>query len=137
MSRQVDLSKKLSQKDREYLIAWGRYVDVQRNDAQFAAEGSKATEGVSEPEKAPEGGSDAGSTPDAPPLPDSPPDYDSMKVEELKAELDKRKVAYEKAMDEDGVADVSYSSTDKKADLVFMLTEDDAATADTEDEETT
>lgn len=36
MSRQIDLAKKLSEEDRDYLMAWGRYVDVQRNDAQFA-----------------------------------------------------------------------------------------------------
>lgn len=136
MSRQVDLTKKLSQEDRDYLMAWGRYVDVERNDAQFAAEGSEASSDASEPEKVAESGSEAGSTPDAPPLPDAPPDYDSMKVEELKAELDKRKAAYETAGDEDGVGAVSYSSTDKKADLVFMLTEDDDAVSEDEDDET-
>jgi hypothetical protein len=137
MSRQVDLTKKLSAEDRDYLMAWGRYVDVQRNDAQFAGEGSKAAEGDSGPEKADTSGSDTASVPNGPALPERPLDYESMKVEDLKAELDKRKAAYEEAGDEDGATDVTYSSSDKKADLVFMLTEDDAAVSeDEEDAET-
>jgi hypothetical protein len=135
MSRQVDLTKKLSQKDRDYLMAWGRYVDVQRNDAQFAAEGSGTSEGTPKPEGGEQAASEAGSTPEAPPLPDAPPDYESMKVEELKAELDKRKAAYEAAGDEDGATDVGYSSSDKKADLITLLEEDDAV-SDGEDDET-
>lgn len=135
MSHEVDLTKKLSQEDREYLTGRGEYIAVERNDAQFAAEGSEVSSDTPESEKASEGGSEAASTQDAPSLPDTPPDYESMKVEELKAELDKRKAAYEAAGDEDGATDVSYSSTDKKADLITLLEEDDAATAD-EDEET-
>lgn len=37
MSRQVDLTRPLSEEDRAYLKTWGRYVDIQRNDAQFGA----------------------------------------------------------------------------------------------------
>lgn len=137
MSRQIDLTKKLSAEDRAYLDARGRFVEIARNDVQFAGEGSKASEETPTPEKAAEAGSEAGSTPDAPALPGAQPvaDYKSMTVQDLKAELDKRKAAYEAAEDVDGAADVSYTSTDKKDDLVTLLEEDDAATAD-EDEET-
>lgn len=137
MSHEVDLTKKLSPEDRDYLIGRGEYVAVERNDAEFAGEGSKATEGGSGPDATNTAGSDPASVPNGPALPERPLDYEAMKVEELKAELDKRKAAYEAANDEDGATDMTYSSSDKKADLVFMLTEDDAAVSeDEEDDET-
>jgi hypothetical protein len=142
MSRQIDLTKKLNDEDRDYLKARGEYVLIARNDAQFADEGAEkpgdgsgSSEGTRTPDAADSAASDAGSTPDAPPLPEAPPDYRSMKVEDLKAELDRRKAAYETAGDEEGVADVTYSSSDKKDDLITLLEEDDAAVE--EDEETT
>lgn len=137
MSRQIDLTKKLSAEDRAYLDARGRFVEIARNDAQFAGEGSKASGSAPGGAGSTSPGSEAGSTPDAPALPGAQPvvDYKSMTVQDLKAELDKRKAAYEAAEDVDGAADVSYTSTDKKDDLVTLLEEDDAATAD-EDEET-
>jgi hypothetical protein len=134
MSHEVNLQKKLSKTDREYLIARGEYIAVERNDAEFAGEGSKATGRAPGGAGSTSPASEAGSTPDAPALPNAPADYKAMKVEELKAELDKRKAAYEAAGDEDGATDVTYSSTDKKDDLVTLLEEDDALSG--EDEET-
>lgn len=142
MSRNIDLTKKLTEKDREYLESRGRTVEIARNDAQFAGEGSKGPEEAPTPEQTDAAGSEAASTQDAPALPgaqpegDVKPDYESMKVEDLKAELDRRKKAYEEAEDEEGVAAVTYSSADKKADLVFMLNEDDSAVSEEDDEET-
>lgn len=54
-----------------------------------------------------------------------PVDYSAMKVEDLKAELDRRRELYERDNDQDGVAAVTYSKSDKKDDLVALLETDD------------
>jgi len=53
--------------------------------------------------------------------------YDAWTVALLKAELDNRREAYLAGEDEEGAEAVSYTNSDKKADLVVLLTEDDEA----------
>src|ERR1044072_3063730 len=57
-------------------------------------------------------------------------DYNKLTVPQLQEELDKRRQDYEAAGDNDAVADVSYTSDDRKSDLVRKLQDDDAAQAD-------
>lgn len=61
-------------------------------------------------------------------------DYAGLTVAALKAELDRRKAAYEAAGDEEGVEAVTYTSADKKDDLIALLETDDEETSE-EDEE--
>lgn len=59
-----------------------------------------------------------------------PVDYSTMKVEELKAELDRRRELYERDGDTEGVDAVSYTKADKKDDLVALLETDDEELAE-------
>lgn len=59
MSRNVDIyAGPLSDEDREYLLARGRFVDISRNEAAFPREGSGTSEGTRVPDPADEAGSD-------------------------------------------------------------------------------
>lgn len=60
-----------------------------------------------------------------------PVDYSTMKVEDLKAELDRRREQYERDNDQDGVTAVAYAKSDKKDDLVALLETDDEELAAT------
>lgn len=88
MSREIDLSKKLSDDDRAYLAARGRHIDIARADRAAGV-----SEGSGDPETPPEGGSAAsGDDSGAEVLPE-PADFgsddwfDRATVKELKSAL--------------------------------------------------
>ena len=87
----------------------GRLSDV---DGDYAPEGSAAAEPAqAEAEEEPADEEEAVAEPEE--ADDEAADYESFTVAELKAELDARDLAYE--------------SSDRKADLVALLQQDDAA----------
>lgn len=59
------------------------------------------------------------------PVEDVPVDYNTWTVKELKAELDKRRAAYEAAGNAEDAEYVGYQSSDKKELLVELLEADD------------
>jgi hypothetical protein len=59
-----------------------------------------------------------------------PVDYSTMKVEDLKAELDRRRALYERDGDREGVEAVTYVKGAKKDDLVVLLETDDEELAE-------
>lgn len=61
-----------------------------------------------------------------------PVDYTKLTVPQLKEELDKRRADYEADGDTEAVAEVSYTKEDLKDDLVAKLQLDDEAAADDE-----
>lgn len=112
MSRVIDLDRKLSDEDREYLVHRGRHADVQANDVQFAgAEPDKAPPGAlgTEPslqsDRVPEAGSDEELV------------YEDMTVAQLKEEIDAR--------NEERDSDSQLSKSGAKADLIAELEADD------------
>lgn len=86
MSRQIDLTKKLSDEDREYFIARGEYVVVERNDAQFGRDASKDASESEDSVAAVEAGSGADSAPEK----YSDEWFEKATVAELQHELEQR-----------------------------------------------
>ncbi len=106
MSRQIDLSKKLSDEDRQYLIDRSRLVEVAANDARFGREQEAPDPAAAQQKQQPSVGL-AG-----PPPPDDDPEADWLEawtVQQLKTELDKPKYG------------VSYKSNASKQELKDML----------------
>jgi hypothetical protein len=56
MGRQIDLTKKLNEEDRSFLLERGRYTDVARNDEEFSGKASKAAAAPPEGGQGDEGG---------------------------------------------------------------------------------
>lgn len=93
MSKQIDWSKPVSEEDKAWAAQFSiHHPLIQMNEEQFGSGDAS------------EGGSLAG---------DEVPPYDQWKVEDLKAEADRR--------------ELSYNSKATKADLVSLLEADDAA----------
>lgn len=146
MSREVDLSQKLSEEDREYLLARGREQQVFVNDAQFTGDPEAVRQANYIPgtsiDRAPgvpatpngdrlvvmgggeveidEDGDELGDSPEShAALEDSDDEYDTMDKASLKAELDSREL----------------STSGNKAELIARLRADDADTDDDGDDE--
>ena len=146
MSREIDLTKRLSDEDRAYLEQRDRWQDILRNAEEFGGDTSK----VALPKELPQTGHEAtqnalGPTAltreqeresllaalealdkaDAQEAEDGV-DYEAMKVDELKAELDSRKA--DAATDEER-ANLDYGPKDNKAQLIARLDKDDELVA--------
>jgi len=115
MSRNIDLTKPLSKADRAYLEARSRFIDIAMADRNNPPSGSEASPDTAEltPEER----------------------YRAMKVPQLQALLTKRKEQYEADEDDEGVEIVSFTTADKKDDLVQKLLDDDASSEDDGDED--
>lgn len=134
MSREIDLTKPLSDFDRAYLEARDRHADLRAN---YEAVGGKEPPQPSEPVTGPEATKNAldpGSlTPEqqaaydaANPEGEDVVPYEDMTVQELKAELDAR--AKEADTDEEK-ARLAYTAKDNKQALIAKLEADDEAVA--------
>lgn len=132
MSKEIDLSKPLSDFDRTYLEARDRHEDIRANFEQF---GGKEPPEPNDPRTGPNSIKDAlgptALTPqqqaeydaaNAKEEADEPLDYEAMTVPELKAELDER--AKESDSDEEK-ANLTYKANDSKATLIAKLEKDD------------
>lgn len=124
MSREIDLTKPLSDADRKYLEDRARHADIALADANSGVEGKSELPAPNvfaatdpSPDRTP--AASISSTEDA--EEDLP--YEEWKVDELKAELD---VRAQDAEDSDIAESLAYTSSDKKADLIKKLEADDA-----------
>lgn len=144
MSKEIDLTKPLSEDDLRYLVDRCRWEDIRQNAANLdlpepvlpSARGIRAQvprsqlkntdsfDKIAEQLNVKLGGDEVESSEAAA---DGPVDYNKLTVPQLKEELDKRRTAYEAEGDSDAVADVSYTSEDKKGELVAKLELDDEA----------
>lgn len=149
MSKEIDLTKQLSEFDLRYLVDRNRWDDIRTNADNLglpvpnlpSARGLRAqvprsqlrnTDAfdkiakqlkVSIADTEEQEASEESKT----------VDYSKLTVPQLKEELEKRRADYEASGDSDAVADVSYSNEDRKDDLVAKLQLDDEASS--EDEE--
>lgn len=104
MSREVDLSKPLSDEDREYLHSRGLHTTVERMDSQF---GSEPTDPDAADNSAPAPGGD-----------EQPPEnYNEWTVQDLQEEIRER--------NETAPPDRQMPVVGKKPELVARLQEDD------------
>ena len=107
MSRRIDLTKKLSDEDRQYLKSWGRYEDIRINDLEFGR-----PESQSESESVAESG--AGSEAEGP-TKYTEEWFDKATVATLQAELKDRGLAVSGKRDE--LADRLFTDMDAKGQL--------------------
>jgi hypothetical protein len=129
MSREIDLTKKLSPEDREYLYQRNGWRLVKANYEEFGGDDPVVAEGV--PVTGPESLVDAAGldalTPEQQQAAQAGEagdgaDYESMTKPELQAELDVRKK--DAATDEER-ANLAYKSGENKDQLIARLDKDD------------
>lgn len=146
MAREIDLTKKLSEDDLRYLVDRDRWGDIRTNADNLGVDAPNLptarairaqvprrqlkeadafdklakTLGVSVSKEDDD-------TVVAPSAGSGKIDYKQLTVPQLKEELDKRRQDYEASGDNEAVADVSYTNTDRKEDLVAKLELDDEA----------
>lgn len=164
MSREIDLTKRLSEDELRYLVDRDRWDDLRTNadnlgiDApnlpsarglrmQVPAKQLRNTDAfdrIAETMGVPVAKED-----DTSPAPDSaataettesedgkPVDYNKLTVMQLKEELDSRRKQYEEAGDDEAVKDVTYEAKATKPDLIAQLQlDDEAADGDSADAE--
>lgn len=118
MSRQIDMDKPLSSKDRDYLLERGQGYLVEQLDRvaeqnRLAKEAVQRTVGtVDDPDGRPDFTGEQNVEQNAPGEDDGDPDvYESWKVPELKQELERRELA----------------TSGTKAELISRLEDDDDA----------
>jgi hypothetical protein len=153
MSREIDLTKRLSEDELKYLVDRDRWDDLRENARNLdlpepnlpSARGirmqvprkqlqhNEAFDDIAKQMGVQlsddDGDGDAGPS-QGTVRSEGPVDYNELTVPQLKEELDKRRADYEKSGDSDAVADVSYTKDEKKADLVAKLQLDDEASAE-------
>jgi hypothetical protein len=146
MAREIDFDSKLSEEDREYLYQRNKWREVLDNYERFggptpivpkdtpvtgpgsnvAALGPTAITAEQQAEydrqAASGGGGDASDE-------DEEVDYESLTVPELRAELDKRKSEGGAELSDEEKSNLTYTTSDKKADLVKRLDRDDELVA--------
>jgi hypothetical protein len=152
MSKEIDLTKKLSAFDLKYLVDRNRWSDlreyaeihdlpepplpsvrdlrrqVPRSQLRKADGFSEIAEALGVTEEKDDGGD---TTPSGSAQPeDRTAFYTKLTVPQLKEEMDSRKAKYEAEEDGDGVALMTYAKDEVKADLVARLVADDEDEAD-------
>lgn len=158
MSREIDLTKPLSEDELRYLVDRDRWDDLRTNASNLgldepnlpSARGIRAqvprkqlrnmdafdkiAKAMDVPVAKDEGEATPTPTPAAAPEGDAggKVNYDKLTVPQLQEELDKRRKEYEGAGDTEGVELVSYSQGDRKGDLVSKLQLDDDSVAEDE-----
>jgi hypothetical protein len=147
MSREIDLTKKLSEDDLRYLVDRDRWDDLRTNAEnlglpepnlpsprgirmQVPAKQLKNTDAFDK--IADQLGVKVSNEDEDSPAPSGPQptDYNKLTVPQLKEELDKRRREYEQAGDSDAVKDVTYDAKATKPDLIAQLQLDDEATSE-------
>lgn len=136
MAREIDLSKRLSEDDRQYLYQRNRWKEVKANYEEFGGEEPVLPDGVPvtgpaslvnaagldaltpEQQAAQQGEESA--------APDDDVDYESMTKPQLQAELDSRKA---EAATEEEQANLDWKAGDNKEQLVARLDRDDELVA--------
>jgi hypothetical protein len=152
MSREIDLTKRLSEDELRYLVDRDRWDDLRTNADNLGLDAPNLPSargirqqvprrqlrntdafddiakslGVSVTKEDDEASPPADSAATAEEG-DKPVDYTKLTVPQLKEELDKRRKEYELAGDAEAVKDVTYDTKATKPDLVAQLQLDDEA----------
>jgi hypothetical protein len=116
MSRDIDLTRPLSEADRQYLVDRCRWSDIEEADGVSVAPPANVF-GATDPTPEQNAASVVEEV-------DEEVAYDEMTVADLKAELDARK---EDAVDDDERAALAYGSKENKEDLIKRLEAHDEA----------
>lgn len=131
MAREVDLTQKLSEADREYLLARGKEQQVFANDAKFSDDPEALARALYIPGTAIDQAEGVPETPNEPFDDDGDGDdgddadgdnYDTWSKDELKSEIDNR--------NEDRDEDDQMAVSGTKAELIARLREDDQVEED-------
>jgi len=126
MARDIDLTKPLSERDREYLLARGREQQVFNNDAQFTNDPEARARALYIPGTAIDKAEGVLDTPPADAAPDGETEdnYETWTHDKLQEEIRSRNATYEEEFQ------MPVSGT--KAELVARLREDDESDEDSE-----